>query len=330
MEKDKLISIVIPVYNAQENISRCLESILFQTYRNLEILLVNDASTDKSLEIIYHFKEQAEKSGMKVTVLHHPNNCGVALARNTALDAATGDYIYSMDSDDYIDPECIKEMVLATEKYGADIVGIDWNLTYATNERRIRQANVSSGKELFEKMTSGILRWNLWLWMIRRTLIEEHGFRFIPGANMGEDMMFMIKLSLYAKTVCMINKPFYHYVQTNNSALTKKWSESAVIQVSENMAEIERYFNTCFGGTYVEDLMRLKLNIKLPLLISDKKEDYEMWKCWFPEANTYTNKLKNLPFRTTVIQKAASKGQWWLVWLYYKLVIKFVYGVLYK
>lgn len=329
MNNHTLVSVIIPVYNAEAGLPVCLKSLKNQTYSNLEVVFVDDASSDGSLAIIEAFKAEFENENRKVKILVNDKNGGVASARNRALDNCTGDYVYSLDSDDYIDDCAIECMVSEAVGSDADIVGIDWNLTYAKNERRVSQADAFTGKELFEKFCAGVMRWNLWLWMIRRSLIEQYGFRFIPGVNMGEDLMIMLKLSLHAGTVRMIKKAMYHYVQTNSNALTKNWSEKYMSQVETNVREAERYIHSNFSGME-EYLMRLKLNIKLPLIISSKRSDYEKWQSWFPEANSYISTNKELPFRTRAIQIAAVKRQYWTLWLYHNLVIKVVYGILYR
>ena len=331
MSDTPLVSIIIPVYNAEAGLPRCLTSLDKQTYRHLEIIFVDDASIDGSVGLLEQFKVDAESKGRMVKILRHGVNKGVAAARNLALDNATGEYVYSLDSDDYIDSEAIEQMVAVAEERNADIVGIDWNLTYEKNERRVNQANAKTGLELFQRFCAGVMRWNLWLWMIRRQLIEEYGFRFMPGINMGEDLMLMLKLSIHAGNVAMLKKPYYHYVQTNANALTKKWSQQYMGQIEANVKEAESYILSLNSGEdRLSDLMRLKLNIKLPLLISSKKSDYEKWQKWFPESNSYISTNKELPFRTKMIQLAALKKQYWVLWLYHNLVIKFVYGVLYR
>lgn len=331
MKEGPLVSVIIPVYNAEKALPVCLSSIERQTYRSLEILFVNDASTDASERLICDFQSRLEDTGITVKIICQDANQGVASARNKALDIAEGKYVYSIDSDDYLDAEGIEEMVKAAERENADLVGIDWYLTYAQNERHVRQAQATSGRDVFANLTSGVSRWNLWLWLIKREIIEKNAFRFIPGVNMGEDLLMMLRISLNAGKTVMINKPMYHYVQTNSTALTKEWSDKYVWQVEKNVLAAEDYIMSLPNAhLYVEDLMRLKLNIKLPLLISSHREDYERWLNWFPEANKYIASNKKIPFRTKFIQLAAVKRQFWILKAYHKIVTKFIYGVLYR
>lgn len=326
-----LISIIIPVYNAERNLPVCLASLGSQTYDRLELIFVNDACTDGSVALIEDFAAKQSSPNRAIKILNQPTNRGVAAARNLALDNATGEYVYSIDSDDYIDSNAIESMVNTAMRYNSDIVGIDWNLTYSTNERRVRQGDASTGIELFKRFTAGVSRWNLWLWMIRRSILEDNNFRFTPGQNMGEDLMIMLKVSLNSNVVSMIHEPYYHYIQTNDNALTKRWSNDFKSQIEANVADAVNYVMSRNDASRFEaDLMRMKLNIKLPLLISTDKNDYKAWQAWFPEANAYIKTNSEIPFRTKLLQIAAAKQNYWFVKLYNIIIYKLILGKLYK
>lgn len=326
-----LISVIVPVYNSAGNMKRCLDSLSSQKYRNLEILFIDDCSTDGSLSILEMFSKDPANSDFSIRIIHHEQNKGVAAARNTGLDNATGQYIYYLDSDDYIENNTLKILYETAERYKADIVACEWYLSFLTNERHMVQPDAGTGEELFRKMCRGVMRWNLWLYLVRRHLYESGRFRFIDGMNMGEDMMVMMKLALSARLVKVLHTPLYHYVQTKSDALTKSWSKGYQNQISENVREVENHINAEHAyKSLLKEIDFLKLNIKLPLLISLSHDDYEKWKSWFPEANGSIKENKDLPLRTRWIQMAASKGMFRMVWLYNMVVIKFVYGFLYR
>lgn len=319
------VSIIIPVYNAARHIDRCLESLRKQTYRNLEVLFVDDCSTDNTIDKIKAFIESNDAKDLDIKILFHDRNRGVAAARNTALDSTTGDYVYSLDADDYMDRDTIELMVKEAERTDADVVGIEWMLTFEKNGRHMAQPDVKTGDEMFRKMCRGVMRWNLWLFMMRRIHIEEQHLRFTEGMNMGEDMMLMLKMSLFAKKVSVIHQPLYHYVNVSTS-VSKVWSEGLIGQINHNVAEVERFL----AGRHPEELSFLKLNQKLPLLVTGKKSDYEAWQKWFPEANVWINQNKDVPLRTRLLQMAAAKHQFWYIQLYYFLIVRIVYGVIYR
>lgn len=325
-----LISVIIPVYNASKCLSRCFESIVRQTCRNLEIVFVNDCSTDNSEDCIRSFMNRKEVADLKIKCISHHYNRGVAAARNTGLDNATGEYIYYLDADDYIEDNAIESLCHEADKTEADIVGCEWFLSFSKNERRMIQPVVGNGEELFTKMARGVARWNLWLFMVRRSLYEENGVRFMEKINMGEDMMVMMKLSLYADKVSILNVPLYHYVQTQSDSLTRNWSDGYKDQISLNVGEVEKHVTHNYGNRFNRELDFLKLNIKLPLLISSSTDSYKKWMEWFSEANGSIMYNKDIAFRTRLLQLFAYKRQYWLLKLYYYIVIKFVYGILYR
>ena len=325
------ISVIIPVYNASSTLVHCLESLFSQTYRKLELLFVDDCSTDGSLNILNAYSEQYSDTGPIVKILRHEQNRGVAAARNTALAYATGDYIYYVDADDYIEQDTLQCLVKKAMKEDLDIVGHEWYLTFDSSERYMKQADYTTPVEALQNMMCGVMRWNLWLFMVRRSLYVENGIQFIGGMNMGEDMMVMMKLFICAKTVSIIHHPFYHYEQSNASSLTKIYSQEHIKQVTSNVYEVERYLATSvYASLLFQYISFLKLNIKLPLLITDQKSRYFQWLEWFPEANEYVMRNKQLPFRTRLIQWLAVKRCFILLRWYYRIVFRVVYGIIYK
>lgn len=326
-----LVSIIIPMYGVRSVLPQCIDCLLGQTYKALEIIFVDDCSPDDSAAFVEERRGELERSGYRVRLLRHSENGGVAVARNTGIDAASGQYVYFFDADDRLEPETIELMVCEARTTGAEIVGIDWYLSYEGQERRMSQPSVTTGLEAFQAMCRGTFKWNLWLFLVRRELYDRGGAqRFLPGQNMGEDMMLMGKLFLRAGTMSIISKPLYHYVKTNAGSLTANYTDRHWAQVDANLRELERYLgeNPIDGGQ--ELLAYLKLNLKLPLLISPRKADYQRWAGWFTEANPYIMSNPALPMRTKLLQKAADCRQWWLVRLYYELVMKLLYSILYK
>jgi glycosyltransferase involved in cell wall biosynthesis len=298
----------------------------------LELIFINDCSVDQSVAVI---SEQIAMSAngieIKSKILHHEVNRGVAAARNTGLDAATGDYIYYVDADDWIEADAVEQLIHEAQQKDADIVGLEWHLAFEKNERYMKQAAFETPEEALRNLMGGVMRWNLWLFMVRRSLYETNGIRFIEGMNMGEDMMVMIKLLTCATTVSLLKKPLYHYVQINVNSLTRTYSQEHIRQVTANVAEVERYIaNSRWADQLKTNIHFLKLNIKLPLLITDDKTRYKQWSEWFPESNLYVMQNNLLPLRTRLLQWMAAKRWWIFIKCYYRVFIRFIYGVVYR
>jgi len=327
-----VVSIIVPVYNAADMLHICLASLEKQSYDYLELIFVNDCSRDNSLQVIEGFKKVVDhRDKFVVKVINHEVNQGVAAARNTGLNHATGDYIYYVDADDWLDENAIELIMEEAGRSGADIIGLDWYLAFSKKERLMRQPHFSAPAEAITQMLNGRMRWNLWLFLVKRSLYETHRIRFIPQMNMGEDMMVMFKLFSLAESVSYLPCALYHYGQSNTTSLTKVYSDKHIQEVTENIKEIERFFSTGVYAKHVEEkLDLLKLNIKLPLLISNRNNRYQKWRTWFSEANkcAWRNNVQSLRIR--LIQWAAWRKQFWMIKLHYYLLIRMMYGVVYK
>ena len=325
----KKVSVIVPVYNVGQCVVKAANSLLNQTLRDFEIIFINDCSTDESYNVLVNIAQSNKRDDIAIKIIQHQVNMGVAVARNTGLDNAVGEFIYYVDADDYCDADTLEVMYQEAITKQCDVVGCEWLLTFENNARHMVQPEVKSCQEAFVKMCNGVMRWNLWLFMVRRSIYEEHQFRFIPKANMGEDMMVMMKILLSTNAISIIHRPLYHYIQTNSNAMTKNFS-AYQHQVTDNVSELERYVRDNHYNEYLERLLQLKLTLKLPLLISDKESDYEMWQSWFSESNDFVGKNEDQPLRTVLIQKAAVARLYFVLKLYYRLVIKFMYGIIYK
>ena len=325
-----LISIIIPVYKAEQTLPVCVAQLRAQTYRHLQIIFIDDCSPDDGLAYLKQQKVVLEELGMEVDILHHEVNQGVACARNTGLSAARGEYVYSVDADDELAPNAIELLVDRVRQTGADIIGCEYQLCQGSSLRHIVQPDVTTGIKALHQVFAGRMKWNLWLFMIRRSLIEALGpSPFLPGVNMGEDLMLMGKLFHRASSVSIIHLPLYTYVRSDQQ-ITNVYRPEHWVQVETNVRELESYLATHASEQDLELLHFLKLNLKLPLLISTRREDFQRWTVMYPESNEYILKNKSLPFRTKLLQYMAAKKQFWFVILYNKVIMRWLYKVLYR
>ena len=326
-----LISLIIPVYNAEKTLPATLESIRAQRFRDFEVVFAEDAGTDGSAALLERF---CIESGLPCKLLRAAQNGGAAAARNRALDAAEGEYLAFADADDLLDPRMLELAAAAVEptEHPVDIVGWDWTLgRTAQAGRYMRQADYSSATEALCNLTGGTMRWNLWMFLVRRELVERLHLRFIPGADLGEDMQFMLRAFLHAGQVVQLHEALYRYNAVNSASISREFSPERRAQIETNLAQVERSFA---GSRFLEEhpdaLTDLKLFLKRPLLVSTDKKHFETWYTWFPEANDRARERGSLPFHTYLLQKMAARRCWTGVRLYHVIIYKLAYGILYR
>jgi len=323
------VSIIVPVYNVEKYIERCVRSLFEQTMNNIEYIFVDDCSPDKSSTILRQLIQEYKEKALTVKIITHKQNKGLPSARNSGLALATGDYIFHCDGDDWLEKDAMEKMFKAAQSSKADIVWCDWFLSFRNNERTMQQKEKETPMDCIKAMLSGRLKYNVWNKLVRRSIYLNHKIIFPDGYGMGEDMT-MIQVFAFAKKVCYVPAALYHYVRLNTNAFTQTDSEVHLSQVLHNANRTIEFIQNRYGTALEEELQFFKLNIKLPFLITNDRNSYRRWLEWYPEANSYINRNTMFSHRIRFIQRAAVQKQFWIVWLYYYLVVKVVYGIIYK
>lgn len=230
------ISVIVPVYNAEKYLSRCIDSILVQTFTCFELLLVDDGSTDCSGRIC----DEYAKRDTRIRVIHKENG-GVSSARQIGIDNAYGIYSIHVDSDDWVSSDMLYEMYNKIEKDEADILISDF---YTENVKgSFYQCQKTQSKTSFDILTD-ILRNNLFgsLWnkLIRHSLYKEYNVRFIKGVDYCEDVLVLSQLLLNDLRISFIHKGFYHYEQFSNDSITRNYTEQTYLMRKKYVSELEK------------------------------------------------------------------------------------------
>lgn len=211
-----MISVIVPVYNVEKYLDACINSIISQAYKDLEIILIDDGSTDSSGKIC----DQYAKKDSRIQVIHKKNN-GVSSARNMGIDIAKGEYIAFVDSDDYIDIHMYETLNEMAVKTGADIVECDF--MYRKCEKKVQgEAYTFSGLEVLKKLYSdntehGILSVSPCNKIFKRDVVSD--IRFKVGCSIAEDRDFILRVLFYTKKIVKYNIPLYYYVPSEGSAM---------------------------------------------------------------------------------------------------------------
>ena len=320
------VSVIIPIYKVEAFIKRCATTLMEQTLHEVEYIFVDDATPDRSIQILEEVVARYPERKGQVRVVHHDTNKGLPAARNTGLALATGEYIFHCDSDDYVEPTMLEDMYRSAIENESDIVWSDWYLTFAENERYMKQPCFGTPMEALKAMLSGGMKYNVWNKLVRRSLYTGNQIEFPAGYGMGEDMTMMM-LFAHSNKVAYIPKAYYHYIKTNTNAFSQTYSEQHLVELKHNVQRVVDYMQEIFDNVLEKELNFFKLDVKFPFLIAGQ---FKRWEEWYPEANKYILQNNSISGRSRYIQWLVSKKQYWLVWIYCQLLDKIVYGLIFK
>lgn len=289
--KDKiLVTILMPIYKVQQYLERTLDSIFTQTYPYLNYVFVNDCSPDSSLQVLVNTINRYGIKEGQYTIVNHNQNEGIAVSRTDCLAYATGEYVYFVDSDDWIEKETVEQMVLATQNGLIDIVGCDYMKDYQSGEVTFHhEVYAESSRENMYRCLNYDIATVLWKLLIRRSLFDN--FIITPHVDIVEDYIISVKLYYYAKNFVALPRAFYHYVQYNQArvSLQTLWSVNMHIKGVE---EVEAFLREkdLYDDNIEHKLLLRKFNIKSNFL-TRQLLDYQRYKSTFPEAKGVWRKM---------------------------------------
>lgn len=216
------VSIIVPIFNSEKYLDKCIQSILSQDYENFELLLVDDGSSDNSLAVCKSYA----KSDSRIVVIEKSNS-GVSATRNVGLDKAKGDYIFFCDSDDYISYDCISKLLSTALKYDADLVGAGFKQFQSSSQKVLY---INRADKLMVMDTIGALNTYgekgsvcsfIAPKLFNRTIIDNFRLRFDKGLYFKEDTAFTISFIEKAKTIVSLDEIVYYYRFHDNSTTVK-------------------------------------------------------------------------------------------------------------
>ena len=229
------ISLVIPVYNAEKYLEKCLKSVITQTLKEIEIIIVNDGSKDKSLNIINDFF----KKDKRIIIINKKNNEGVSKARNSALKIAKGEYILNIDSDDWIEDNYCEEIYEMAINNNLDIVVTDI-FVEGKKQQYLKDLDIKSkdfitSKEYLEIFFKENLLGYTWNKLMRKKLYKD--ITYPENISLFEDIIVTSKLIKNAKKIGKINKAYYHYME-NQTSISRKLNFSKIIDTYNSCSSI--------------------------------------------------------------------------------------------
>jgi len=264
----KKVSIIVPVYNCESTIRKCVNSILIQTLDDLEIVLVDDGSTDSSGRLCDDFAE--DSSDIKVI---HKENGGLVSARKAGLKVAEGEYIGYVDSDDWIESTMYECLFSLAKDYDVDMAssGYIYEGGYTSIETDTVEEGIYSGSKRIELLETAIfnmkkcdlgIRGSLCCKLFKRSILNDIQMRIPEGVSFSEDKLCMLTFLLNCRSVYVTKKCFYHYVM-NNSSMTLHPNTNYLIKVNE----VYRYLSSLYDHPDFTDNMRAQAELYVTQLL---------------------------------------------------------------
>ena len=274
----------MPIYKVEQYLERTLDSIFTQTYQNIEYVFVNDCSPDHSFQVLTDTIAKHRIDNDRYVIVNHLQNEGIAVSRTDCIANAKGDYIFFVDSDDWIEKDAVEQMVSATKGGLIDIVGCDYMKDFLSGKTTYHHENYAETcKENMHKCLNYEIATVLWKLLIRRNIFEN--FTITPHVDIVEDYIMSVKLFYYAMSFVSLPKAFYHYVQYNQArvSLQTLWSVNMHIK---GVQEVEQFCREKgLYNSYVEHKLLLrKFNIRSNFVLNKKLQNREAYQATFPEA----------------------------------------------
>lgn len=275
------VSVIIPVYNCGEYIGTTLKSVINQDFDDYEIIVIDDGSTDNSLQII---NETLNDCGIEYEVVHQ-ENAGVSVARNRGIDISSGEYLVFVDGDDYILPNHLSE--LYNSDYDFNLIQFSKKDDDSFSTPNYFNSDVISTKEFIRKELNMEIYFNFFQIMYKASIVKQNNVYFTPGVVYGEDTEFALKALIYGNMIHISNEVTYLYVQRSDSAIrTTEFKRFDVVSIFENLANFYRLHGK-------NDLANLIIHSRIPKAIFGNM-NYFFYHCYGFDNVMYEMKKRNL------------------------------------
>lgn len=320
----KKVSIIVPVYNGQDFINRCLNSLINQTYSNVEIIVINDGSTDNSLDLLKKYNDKI--------ILINKENSGVSDSRNLGLEKASGDYIMFCDIDDWYEKVTVEKAVCEIGNY--DLLKYRETRVFSDGSSIKRKENLAP--MLYEKEEIDIvirrlfdLSWatHIYCFIYKTEIIKKNNIRFNSKIRYGEDANFILQYLLKVKNIKVIDEYLYNYYENSNSVTN---NYSSIFKNMENLQIFRSETLKILGNKYKKELDQFFLNLILLFLekpfdiLKTKKEIKDYYKKICNLLNGLVNDLpsNNYSKKWKILIYLIKHNRYIFLYLYIKLYLK--------
>lgn len=257
------VSVIIPAYNCEATIARCVDSILFQNSSiSSEIIVVDDGSTDRTAGIVQEMSLKHDS-----IILHTKKNGGVSSARNCGIQMALGEYIMFVDSDDEIKPSLLNCLIEHIAHADLVVGGIELHQDQCVNSVAIKGCySVPETMERYGGTIPGLLLNGPCCKLYRKSLVDKHGVQFDPDRSLGEDTLFVFQYLSKCKTVCFVDYDGYIYYQQGTTSLMKKYRQEAFFEAKDVYMHLMEIVEETAGATAAENMMQVYSNVLMGYL----------------------------------------------------------------
>lgn len=275
-----LVSVIVPVYNVERFIHRCVESLIGQSYKNMEIILVDDGSSDNSGKICDDYA-----NNHSFIYVIHQKNAGQAAARNNAIKCAKGTFVSFVDSDDYVEPDYIEYLLLLQQKFKADVAIGGFTYLY-DNKKKYRKRRPSLEKIEVLNASEALIKMNYtegfgatpWAKLYKKQLVENHPF---PEGQIYEDLATLYKIIGDCNRIVYGNKKIYYWVQRTGSTMRMPFNEkqlAGITAASEQLCYLEMHFPEAVQAGKVRYMAKIVEIMALAIEKTDSKKNYKKLK----------------------------------------------------
>lgn len=316
-ENAPLVSVIVPVYKAENYLHKCVDSLLAQTFTDFEIILVNDGSPDRSGEIC----DEYAKKDSRIRVIHKENG-GVSSARQCGIDNAQGEYTIHADPDDWVECDMLEELYCKAKEEDADMVICDYYVEYKNLTKYIKQQpSALDHKTVLCELFQQLLHGSCWNKLVRRVCYNNHNIKFPENINRWEDLFVNCDLLYSGIRVNYLPKAFYHYDNYSNpNSIVRKISIEGV----KSQIHFVNYFaNKLDSKIHSEELYKVKAATKELAFMSGlfKKEEIIQLYAEINERYCALNKTKHIVSISKILSYAITHQQWYdLMYLYFAFI----------
>lgn len=237
-----LVSIGIPVYGVEKYIERCARSLFEQTYENIEYIFIDDCTPDDSINILKKVIDDYPHRKESVHIIRHEHNKGLAGARNTFIEHATGEFVVHVDSDDWVDLTLIEKFVSKQSENDSDIVSVNYLKVYKNYNLSINEAPFIDVKTYRENVLLRKAKGHIWGHIFKKSLYTNNNISCEEGINMGEDFQVYAKLLFYAQKISFITEHLYKYNCLNEGSYTNMYSKEKLRQDWRSFDSVKEFY----------------------------------------------------------------------------------------